>query len=131
MNLDQCREVLDVLDMYAALQLGSRQAGDIVGVDEAALRFEGFSSEYEDEMLAYTRYFILKLDRYPTLRAGGGNFASAGPMLDIYRRMLKVWREIGRERVLTRSDIQRIADARFWRQERARSDDGREKVSSR
>lgn len=131
LNLDLCREVLDVLDMYAALTLSYRHAGDVSGIDEAGIRFEGFSSDFEDEMLAYARYFILKLDRYPALRDGAaGNFLSTGPMLDIYRRMLKVWTEIGRDRLLTGAEIARIVDARFWRRAPARVDAAFEEASS-
>ena len=122
MNFDLCREVLDVLDMFAILRLSYDAAGAPAGIDKTGLRFDGFSSDFEEEMLAYVRYFILKLDRYPSLRTSEeDNFAAPAPMLEVYRRMLKVWDDVGRHRLLSSAELARVVEARTWRHDRARS----------
>jgi len=122
MDFDLCREVLDILDMFALMRLSYDAAGKPAALDPAGLRFEGFSSDFEEEMLACARYFIFKLGRYPSIQeAEAGNFASAGPMLETYRRMLKTWSDIGRGRLLSAADLGRMLDARVSRQGRSRS----------
>jgi uncharacterized protein YfbU (UPF0304 family) len=121
-DIDLCREALDILDMFALLGLSYDAAGAPAGVDRLALRFDGFNADFEEELLAYVRYFILKLDRYPSLRASDDdNFAARAPMLEVYRRMLAVWDEIGRGRLMTSAEIARIAEARTARHEHSRS----------
>ena len=116
MNVDLCREVLDVLDMFGIARLSFNALEDPSGLDEDGLRFDGFSSDFEEEMLAYARYFILKLGRYPSLRTDEStNFSSDAPMIDIYRQMISVWNGLGRDRLLSKEEIALLVDGRNGR----------------
>lgn len=94
LSADQCREVLDILDMYRAIthSISRLEDGDILRQHHNA-KFSGFDGNNESQLMGYVRYFIVDLDRYPELRDSEyPNFNSHTRMLDRYRTMLARWR---------------------------------------
>jgi uncharacterized protein YfbU (UPF0304 family) len=69
---DQCRDVLDVLEMYRAITFSARKLPPTSKIHEHYyLDFHGFDGNNESALMAYTRYFINDLDRYNELREAG------------------------------------------------------------
>jgi len=89
----ECREVLDVLDMYRAIAYAVKRHG--VELDTMWFPFPGFDGNAETAQMAYTRYFVNRLGRYGELEEQGvdPSFNSHLPTLPKYRNMLHVWRE--------------------------------------
>jgi uncharacterized protein len=114
MSADACREVFDILLMFADLK--DAQADGIIAqtdLDPLYMRFWGFDGNSESNQLGYCRYLVEdrqntrfhRLDR-------GDDFNSHMPALDGYRRMLAVWRQRRPGDRLTKEDIIAIASAR-------------------
>ena len=102
MSEEECRFVLDVLDLYRALHFSYKKLKDKAGIDATFVNFPGFDGNNEPHHLAYCEYFCERL----------GRFAELGPvpnshmqMLDIYRRTLHAWEAIGRPHELTKDQI--------------------------
>jgi uncharacterized protein YfbU (UPF0304 family) len=112
---DECKEVLDILDLYRAITFSYRKLEDKEGLSEYMIKFEGFDANDEEEYrrYLYTRYFILKLDRYKELQYNGKDteYNSHSPKLPKYRRMLEQWKKAGSKQDLTKEEIFRILDA--------------------
>ena len=93
MSEEDCREVLDILNMYRALKFSYKELDDKSGIDEKKIRFAGFDGNMEGNQYYYTNYFIIDLDRFNELRDGSEypDFNSHHPMLEKYKKMLGVW----------------------------------------
>ena len=107
---EQCKEVLDILDMYRAITFGLRDLddGDALRGHHRA-KFIGFDGNNEGQLMAYVRYFIVDLDRYEELKEGKlPSFNSHTPMLSTYRSMLKSWKSNAKKFELSRDDIAAI-----------------------
>jgi uncharacterized protein len=94
MTEDDCREVLDILDMYRTITFSSEKIDDKRGIDEMWVRFRGFDGNNEGSQFSYALYFIVDLERFAELKYGAQypDLNSHAPTLDKYRRMLRVWR---------------------------------------
>jgi len=103
----ECREVLDILDMYRSLTFSYRDLDDKSGVDSNDLKFPGFDGNNETKQLMYAEYYMgLDGGRYQELRRDDLN--SHWPMLPKYRQMLTEWVESKDKRHLSKDDIIRI-----------------------
>ena len=111
MSAEESREVIEILSMFAALQVACARLSDHSGIDEERLRFRGFSAASEGKQLAYARFYASH---------EGGQFISLierdsgenrEPMLDRYRRMLPEWERSPEPRSLTQDDLIRITSA--------------------
>ncbi len=116
LSVDQCREVLDILDMHRALHFSFRNLQDTQGIDKRNVEFDGFDGNNETSYLGYARYYW-GLDggeqRFKELHGSGDDFNSHSPVLDIYRRMLAVWKgKLKRSHELTKDQIQQILKER-------------------
>lgn len=111
MSKEDCREVLDILNMYRAITFSYKKLpdNDKSGIREESIKFRGFdlNDREEAKRLMYTRYFIVDLDRFEELRYGDKyrDFNSHRPMLNRYRKMLSRWNEMGKKYELTLEDI--------------------------
>jgi uncharacterized protein YfbU (UPF0304 family) len=108
-----CREVLDILDMYRAITfaLEGINKDDELRKHHLA-KFPGFDGNNETHHMAYARYFIVDLNRFSELRQDEyPYFNSHCPMLDIYRAMLDRWRPIKDKFKLSRDQIAAILGA--------------------
>lgn len=93
---EECKEVLDILEMYRGIIYSYnhlKNQGQIGSLTDDNVRFRGFDGNNETKQMAYTRYFIVDLDRYSEIKDLSNNyFNSHFPMLDKYRKMLKQWK---------------------------------------
>lgn len=107
MTAAECREVIDILDMFASLRSAYGKLEDKSGIDEKAIRFPGFDGNHETKWLGYARYYVTwGGDRYRDLHKN--DFNSHRPTLDTYRRMLAEWEKSQDKHSLTKDDIVRI-----------------------
>lgn len=93
---DECKEVLDILDMYRALTFGLQKLSDNHDLqNHHYARFHGFDGNHETKRMAYVRYFVYELDRFGELvERTDDDFNSHFPTLEVYRSMLEEWRKI-------------------------------------
>ena len=104
---DDCRFVMDVLDMHRVLHFSYRDLKDKSGVDPDQIAFRGFDGNNEAAQLRYMRYLRAQ-DKWQELGDPGGDFNSHMPTLGRYREMLKRWKQSKDESRLTKEDILRI-----------------------
>ena len=119
MPIEDCRFVLDVLDMYRVMtfSLGKLPENDRLKSDHFAI-FRGFDGNEESSLFGYTRYFIVDLKRYDELRKNIEDldgFNTHIPMREAYERMLREWKEVRKQiragESLPRNEIERILNA--------------------
>ena len=109
----ECSEVLDILEMYRAITFALEKIDDDDDLKEHYLaKFAGFDGNNETELMGYTRYFIVDLDRYSELRRGEyPYFNSHAPMLERYRAMIVRWESINRRFDLNRDQVAMLLGA--------------------
>jgi uncharacterized protein len=93
LSTEDCRFVLDVLDMYASLffAVNSREDSQVT---LEQIKFPGFDGNNETMYMAYTKYFIEDLDRFNEIKeTTGGYYNSHTRMIPQYRQMLPKWKE--------------------------------------
>lgn len=98
-SAEECREVLDILDMFVVMQRAFESLGRPGTVDPEDLKFRGFDGNNETKQYLYVRY-LFDLGRYESLH-GQGHFDdlnSHAPMLPQYCGMLETWRSISVEK---------------------------------
>lgn len=112
-----CREVLDILDMYRVLTFSYKDLADKAGIEPHALKFDGFDGNNEHAQLAYATYYVHRLGRFQELTYGQSmpDLNSHSMRLDMYRRMLQVWAEFGQPTRLTAEQVKKILGARTWK----------------
>lgn len=109
----ECKEVLDILDMYRAITFGLQKldAGDALRGHNLA-KFSGFDGNNETQLMAYVRYFIVDLDRYDELKDGKlPSFNSHQEMLPTYQTMLQRWKNFENRFELSREQIAAVLGA--------------------
>lgn len=113
MSVEDCREVLDILEMHRALTYSFDALDEKSGIDQNSIRFRGFDGNNESDKMAYARYYILDLERYEELRSGADfpDFNSHCPTIDRYRRMLIIWRKYPNQFNLSVEKIKSILEA--------------------
>lgn len=93
MPVEECREILDILSMYRAINDSYEQLNDKSKVSESKVKFHGFDGNNESHKMAYVYYFIEELGRFKEIsERSNGYYNSHSPMTNKYERMLKVWR---------------------------------------
>jgi uncharacterized protein YfbU (UPF0304 family) len=105
LSVEQCAFVVEVMNMYDALQRSYDALDDKQGIEEERTKFPGFESDYELAQLGYARFVVEREGRFGHLKSVRADFISHTPMLDRYRRMYDVWRLAGNRYDLTRDDI--------------------------
>ncbi len=109
----QCREVIDILQMFRVLtQAADRH--DISDEDvKRAITFEGFDGNEEPRQYGYAQYFVVRKGRFEEFNPAGehGDLNSHMPRLDKYRSMLAEWKQSQDRSRLTEEDVRRIANA--------------------
>lgn len=113
MSAEECREILDILDMYRAITFGLQklEEGDALREHRLA-KFRGFDGNNEGQLMAYVRYFIMDLDRFEELKQGKlPSFNSHMPMLGTYQAMLDRWKSIENGFELSRDQIAAVLGA--------------------
>ena len=97
-----CREVLNILEMFSTIVSSYRKLEDNTEIDESLICFPGFDGNKEEEVkrMSYVKYFIHTLKRYDELKHPGEypDYNTHWPMLEIYRKMLKKWNSFGEDK---------------------------------
>jgi uncharacterized protein len=118
MQPSQSRELVDILDMFRALQRAFGNLGDKSGIEDREIVLQGFDANKPEEhkYLNYARYICLEKEEEKWTESHDGLVNSHGPMLDVYRRMLDEWKRCPDQWKLTKEDILRIVGARTFPQ---------------
>lgn len=106
-----CRTIIDVMEMYHALQVSHSNMADPQGIDERRVQFLGFDAATEARYLSYVRFMVNTEGRYTHFDSGTHGFNSQTPMWDKYVRMLGIWRACPRQYHLSAVEINQIINA--------------------
>ena len=115
MSVEECKEVLDFLDMYRAITFSYQKLEDKGELESHSyLKFSGFDGNNETKQMAYAQYFMIDLDRYQELRYDqpSPDLNSHMQMLPKYRNMLKKWKNCKDKNYLSKDDIELILSAK-------------------
>lgn len=108
-TIQECEEVIDILDMFDALKISYAGLQDNSEIEEYQVKFLGFDGNNEAKQLLYARY-LKKDDRFADLENVDSN--SHLPVIPMYRRMLGEWNRSDNKYELSKDDIVRITNAR-------------------
>lgn len=104
-----CEEVLEILDMFKAIDNARPDASELDGDDAWQLEFRGFDFDSENAHFSFARFLILQEDKWPEHANAGDSLNSHAPMLDGYRRMLRRWESMGSPEALTEDQLRELA----------------------
>jgi uncharacterized protein YfbU (UPF0304 family) len=109
LSAEQCKEVVDILQMHRVLKQEYARLPDKGGVPASAVEFNGFDGNNETVYMGYTRYFCDDPTggRFDEL-ARPDDFNSHREMLPRYRQMLGRWEASRNKMDLSLDDIKRI-----------------------
>lgn len=112
LSVEECREVLDILEMFSNLKYSYEKLQDKSGIDEYRISFSGFDGNNEGAYLDYADHYCNREDdiRYPEL-GFPKDLNSHAPLLGGYRRMLEEWRTSKDKLHLSKTEIIRITEA--------------------
>ena len=107
---EECKEVLDILDMYRSITFSWQRLHEGEELPEK-LKFRGFDGNNETALMSYVQYFVIDLERFDELTYGKEHpyFNSHCRMLDKYRRMFSVWKKYDLD--LTEEQIASVMEA--------------------
>ncbi|CAH0526457.1 YfbU family protein [Vibrio hippocampi] len=110
---DECREIIDIMEMYHAMQESNKMLSetDRKDVDQRRLQFLGFDIATEAQRVHYVRFLVDSEGLYTQFDKADHHFNSQTPMLDKYRRMLVTWRNCPRQYHLSASEFRQIFNA--------------------
>jgi uncharacterized protein YfbU (UPF0304 family) len=110
---DQCREVIDIMEMYHAMQESCKMLheSDQKQIDQRRLQFLGFDIATESRLVHYVRFMTESEGLYPQFDKGDHYFNSQTPMHAKYRRMLHTWRNCPRQYHLSVAEFKQIFNA--------------------
>ncbi|NOH95343.1 YfbU family protein [Vibrio sp. 99-70-13A1] len=109
----ECRETIDIMEMYHAMQESNKMLADSErqDVDQRRLQFLGFDIASEAQSVNYVRFLIDSEGLYPQFDKADHHFNSQMPMLEKYRRMLTTWRNCPRQYHLCSTELSQIFNA--------------------
>ncbi|MEZ8823040.1 YfbU family protein [Vibrio amylolyticus] len=109
----ECRQIIDILEMYHAMQESHKmlKEDEQSEVDKRRLQFLGFDIARESQLVNYVRFLVDSEGLYPQFDKADHHFNSQMPMLDKYRRMLVTWRACPRQYHLCATELNQIFNA--------------------
>ncbi|WP_135383964.1 YfbU family protein [Vibrio tasmaniensis] len=109
----ECREIIDIMEMYHAMQESNKILADQerAEVDQRRLQFLGFDIASEAQIVHYVRFLVDSEGLYPQFDKADHHFNSQMPMLEKYRRMLTTWRNCPRQYHLCATELSQIFSA--------------------
>ncbi|CAK3572511.1 UPF0304 family protein YfbU [Vibrio crassostreae] len=109
----ECREIIDLMEMYHAMQESNKMLAEQerAEVDQRRLQFLGFDIASEAQIVHYVRFLVDSEGLYPQFDKADHHFNSQMPMLDKYRRMLTTWRNCPRQYHLCATELSQIFSA--------------------
>lgn len=117
MTSDECKEVMDILDMFRAISFSLQKMPEEhkEKLDFHYLVFRGFDGNNEGRHFSYALYLVNDLGRWEELKEGKDykDLNSHAPVLEMYRSMLGAWQKYPVERRfnLSRDDLLEITSA--------------------
>lgn len=111
---DECRWVMDVLDMYNALRHshGQLNQADQATFQSHELEFDGFDGNHDREY-AYARYLVLDEQRWTEVLDGRPNFdlnSHSQGTRPRYLRMLDVWQGLQKKSPMNARELRSVVD---------------------
>lgn len=106
-----CRTIIDIMEMYHALQVSYGNMNDPQAIDGRRVQFLGFDAATEARYLSYVRFMVNTEGRYTHFDSGTHGFNSQTPMWDKYVRMLGIWRACPRQYHLSAVEINQVINA--------------------
>jgi hypothetical protein len=98
MSQEEGRRVLDILDMHRDLLWSYEDLEDKSGIERSEVAFLGFDGNNETRALGYAR-FLIDSGRWTELADSADGLNSHMPTMDMYGRMLPVWRRARENRL--------------------------------
>ena len=110
---DECREIIDIMEMYHAMQESNNmlEEHERQNVDQRRLQFLGFDCGTECKLVHYVRFLVDSEGLYPQFDKGEHHFNAQMPMQDKYRRMLATWCNCPRQYHLCANELKQIFNA--------------------
>ncbi|OBT13957.1 hypothetical protein A9264_02120 [Vibrio sp. UCD-FRSSP16_10] len=110
---DECRQVIDIMEMYHAMQESFKMLNETeqANVDKRRLMFLGFDIATEASLVNYVRFLTESEGLYPQFEKATHQFNSQMRMLEKYLRMLTTWRNCPRQYHLCATEITQIFNA--------------------
>ena len=109
----ECREIIDIMEMYHAMQESNKMLDDHAqtDVDQRRLQFLGFDIATESQLVNYVRFLVDSEGLYPQFDQSEHHYNAQMPMLAKYRRMLATWRKCPRQYHLCANELKQILNA--------------------
>ena len=113
LNEAECREIIDIMEMYHAMQESSKMLSEEEQkeVDQRRLTFLGFDIATEAQLVNYVRFLTESEGLYPQFDKADHHFNAQMPMQEKYRRMLITWRNCPRQYHLCANELKQIFNA--------------------
>lgn len=110
---NECRVIIDIMEMYHALQESNNMLTDAekAHVDQRRLQFLGFDIATEHQAVNYVRFLVDSEGLYPQFDKADHYFNAQMPMLEKYKRMLLTWRNCPRQYHLSATELTQIFSA--------------------
>jgi len=110
---NECREIINIMEMYHAMQESNNMLSDDERskVDQRRLNFLGFDIASESQLVHYVRFLIDSEGLYPQFDKGDHHFNAQMPMLEKYQRMLATWQNCPRQYHLSAAEFTQIFNA--------------------
>jgi uncharacterized protein YfbU (UPF0304 family) len=108
---EECHEVADTLVMYSELQHAHELMREKISAKEVL--FPGYGGDNEDRQRSYCKFFIQDNHNFLifSVLAQNADFRSPTSNVDMYRRMLTVWRAVNKCAQLTAEQARAILNA--------------------
>lgn len=105
-----CNEVIEILELYRALNFSYKQIEDRENITENDIAFFGFDGNSEGLYMDYAEFWIEDKKRFQELREPEEfSFNSHSyDSLGTHRKRLRIWKELGRSKKMTISDIRQV-----------------------
>jgi uncharacterized protein YfbU (UPF0304 family) len=113
MTEEECREIINIMEMYHAMQESNKMLSEEERnkVDQRRLEFLGFDIASESQLVHYVRFLVESEGLYPQFDKGDHHFNAQMPMMDKYRRMYTTWRNCPRQYHLSATEFAQIYSA--------------------
>lgn len=110
---EECKFVLDILELYRALDFASIKSQNKEFKEHYWLKFKGFDGNYESSYMAYCRYFIVDLGRFDELRYNQElpDLNSHMPSVPKYSAMVELWKGMDKPFELSEDQALEILEA--------------------
>lgn len=111
LSLDECREVINIMQMHGDLAFSYRWLIDKSGLDQRAIEFVGFDANSEAQQHAYCKFLVERGSTFDGLMMRDVDLNSHAPTLRMYRDMLTIWHAYTNS-PLTKEQIVSIVEAK-------------------